>query len=52
MTKTIETTEIKAAHTQYNVASFITERFSPRAFSEKSISEDVRCIRFCQIRLR
>ena len=41
MTKTIETTELKAAHTQYNVASFITERFSPRAFSEKSISEDV-----------
>lgn len=41
MSETIEITEIKAAHTQYEVASFITERFSPRAFSEKNISETV-----------
>jgi nitroreductase len=39
MSETIEITEIKAAHTHYEVASFITERFSPRAFSEKNISE-------------
>lgn len=39
MIKTIEIEEIKAAHTQYDVAPFITNRFSPRAFSEKSISE-------------
>ncbi len=41
MTETIEITEIKAAHTQNDVASFITKRFSPRAFSEKSLSETV-----------
>ena len=40
MTSTIETTEIKAAHTHYNVASFITARFSPRAFSDKNISTE------------
>ncbi len=41
MSETIETTKIKAAHTQYNVAAFITQRFSPRAFSEKPLSEEV-----------
>ena len=41
MTETINTTEIKAAHTQYGVAPFITNRFSPRAFSGKNISDEV-----------
>ncbi len=41
MSETIEITEIKAASTQYDVASFITNRFSPRAFSAESISETV-----------
>ena len=41
MTETIETQEIKAAHTQFGVAPFITKRFSPRAFSEESISPEV-----------
>ncbi|MBL7817921.1 MAG: nitroreductase family protein [Saprospiraceae bacterium] len=36
----IETKEIKAAKTQYGVASFITDRFSPRAFSDKEISAE------------
>lgn len=38
MSETIETTKIKAAQTQFDVATFITKRFSPRAFSKKSIS--------------
>jgi nitroreductase len=40
MLETIETTKIKSAQTQFDVAPFITERFSPRAFSEKSISKE------------
>ncbi len=40
MLETIETTKIKSAHTQFDVAPFITDRFSPRAFSEKSISNE------------
>lgn len=40
MLESIETTKIKAALTQFDVATFITERFSPRAFSEKSISNE------------
>lgn len=40
MTETIETTEIKAAHTQYAVADFIKSRFSPLAFSEKNIPQE------------
>ncbi len=40
MLETIETTKIKAAQTQFDVAPFITDRFSPRAISEKSISNE------------
>ena len=40
MTEKIDITEIKAAHTRHPVADFITARFSPRAFSEKNLSEE------------
>jgi nitroreductase len=40
MSKSIETSKIKAAHPQFDVATFITDRFSPRAFSEKNISNE------------
>ena len=40
MLESIEITQIKAAQTQFDVATFITERFSPRAFSENSITNE------------
>ena len=40
MVETIETKDIKSAQSHFNVAQFITARFSPRAFAETNISHE------------